>query len=76
MTCPPPVPALAAVVVDHGQHPEPAVIEMLSDNGSPYSAKDTQIFARQFGLKPCFTPVQSPQSDGISEAFVKTLKRD
>jgi transposase InsO family protein len=49
---------------------------MLSDNGSPYIAKDTQIFARQLGLKPCFTPVQSPQSNAISEAFVKTLKRD
>ena len=54
----------------------PAVIEMLTDNGSPYIAKDTQIFARQLGLKPCFTPVQSPQSTGISEAFVKALKRD
>lgn len=54
----------------------PAVIEMLTDNGSPYIAKHTQIFARQLGLKPCFTPVQSPQSNGIAEAFVKTLKRD
>ena len=34
------------------------------------------IFARQIGLKPCYTPVKSPQSNGISEAFVKTLKRD
>jgi len=54
----------------------PVVIEMLTDNGSPYIAKETQIFARQIGLKPCFTPVRSPQSNGISEAFVKTLKRD
>ncbi|XMO92495.1 IS3 family transposase (plasmid) [Paracoccus sp. ME4] len=54
----------------------PAIVEMLTDNGSPYIAKDTQIFARQLGLKPCLTPVQSPQSNGISEAFVKTLKRD
>ncbi|WP_374299840.1 IS3 family transposase, partial [Paracoccus sp. (in: a-proteobacteria)] len=54
----------------------PATIAMLTDNGPPYIAKDTQIFARQLGLKPCFTPVQSPQSNGISEAFVKTLKRD
>ena len=54
----------------------PAAIAMLTDNGPPYIAKDTQIFARQLGLKPCFTPVQSPQSNGISEAFVKTLKRD
>ena len=27
-------------------------------------------------LKPCFTLVKSPQSNGISEAFVKTLKCD
>lgn len=38
----------------------PAVVEMLSDNSSPYIARDAQIFARQLGLKPCFTPVRSP----------------
>jgi transposase InsO family protein len=67
---------LEAVECRFGSYRTPAVIEMLSDNGSPYIAKDTRIFARQLGLKPCFTPVQSPQSNGISEAFVKTLKRD
>ncbi|ARU02985.1 IS2 transposase TnpB [Yoonia vestfoldensis] len=67
---------LEAVERRFGDHRAPSVIEMLSDNGSPYIAKDTQIFARQLGLKPCFTPVRSPQSNGISEAFVKTLKRD
>lgn len=67
---------LKAVERRFGAYRAPSVIEMLSDNGSPYIAKDTQIFARQLGLKPCFTPVQSPQSNGISEAFVKTLKRD
>ena len=58
-----------------GAYRAPSVIEMLFDNGSPYIAKDTQIFARQLGLKPCFTPVRSPQGNGISEAFVKTLRR-
>jgi putative transposase len=67
---------LEAVERRFGAYRTPWVIEMLSDNGSPYIAKDTQIFARQLGLKPCFTPVQSPQSNGVSEAFVKTLKRD
>ena len=51
-------------------------VEVLSDNGSAYTAKDTRIFARQLGLTPCFTPVRSPQSNGVSEAFVHTLKRD
>ena len=49
---------------------------MLSDNGSAYTARETRIFARQLGLRPCFTPVRSPQSNGVSEAFVHTLKRD
>ena len=51
-------------------------IEMLTDNGAPYTARETRIFARQIGLRSCFTPVKSPQSNGISEAFVHTLKRD
>ena len=33
-------------------------------------------FAQDLGLVPCFTPVRSPESNGIAEAFVKTLKRD
>lgn len=61
---------LEAVERRFGAYRAPSVIEMLSDNGSPYIAKDTQIFARQLGLKPCFTPVQSPQSNGISLAIV------
>lgn len=67
---------LEAVERRFGTYRSPAVVEMLTDNGSPYIARDTQIFARQLGLKPCFTPVRSPQSNGMSEAFVKTLKRD
>ena len=67
---------LEAVEHRFGRCRAPSAIEMLSDNGPPYIAKETRIFARQLGLKPCFTPVQSPQSNGISEAFVKTLKRD
>ncbi|EYD76783.1 Mobile element protein [Rubellimicrobium mesophilum DSM 19309] len=67
---------LEAVEKRFGAHRAPQPVEMLSDNGSCYTAKDTRIFARQLGLKPCFTPVKSPQSNGISEAFVRTLKRD
>jgi len=54
----------------------PHPVEWLSDNGSIYTAKQTTAFATQLNLKPCFTPVASPQSNGMSEAFVKTLKRD
>jgi putative transposase len=54
----------------------PVEIEWLSDNGSPYIAGDTRRFAAGLGLKAITTPVQSPQSNGMAESFVKTFKRD
>jgi putative transposase len=51
-------------------------VEWLSDNGSPYTARQTRLFAQALNLTPCFTPVASPESNGLSEAFVKTFKRD
>lgn len=67
---------LEAVERRFGAFRAPSVIEMPSDNGSPYIAKGTRVFARQTGLRPRFTPARSPRGNGISEAFVKTLKRD
>lgn len=67
---------LEAVEIRFGSLRASSLVEMLSDNGSAYTARETRQFAQQIGLKPCFTPVQSPQSNGISEAFVHTLKRD
>jgi putative transposase len=54
----------------------PKPIEWLTDNGSCYTAAETRRFAKQLGLKPVTTPVTSPQSNGMAESFVKTLKRD
>ncbi len=54
----------------------PASIEWLSDNGSGYIAHETRAFASGIGLKPLTTPVCSPQSNGMAESFVKTMKRD
>jgi transposase InsO family protein len=51
-------------------------VEWLSDNGSAYTARDTSDTAAALGLRPCFTPPRSPESNGISEAFVRTLRRD
>ena len=51
-------------------------IEWLTDNGSCYIAHETKAFARMLGLRPVTTPVSSPQSNGMAESFVKTLKRD
>lgn len=55
-------------------HPHP--VQWLADNGSPYTAKDTVYFATALNLVACFTPPRSPESNGVCEAFVKTLKRD
>jgi putative transposase len=54
----------------------PQAVQWLADNGSAYAARETLEFAAALGLLPCFTPVRSPESNGVSEAFVKTLKRD
>jgi putative transposase len=54
----------------------PAPIEWLTDNGCRYVARGTRAFARDIGLIPRTTPVSSPQSNGMAEAFVRTLKRD
>jgi putative transposase len=54
----------------------PRPLEWLSDNGSPYTARDTRALARAIGLVPLTTPLESPQSNGMAEAFVKTFKRD
>lgn len=54
----------------------PGIIEWLTDNGSCYLAGETRRFARDIGLEPLTTPIESPQSNGMAEAFVKTIKRD
>jgi putative transposase len=54
----------------------PGRIEWLTDNGSCYLARETRRFAREVGLVPRTTPLESPQSNGMAEAFVRTLKRD
>jgi len=59
---------LEAVERRFGDCQAPHPVEVLADNGAPYTAKDTRIFARQLGPRPCFTPVKSPQSNGLSLA--------
>jgi putative transposase len=54
----------------------PVPIGLLSDNGSPYTASETRVMTRVIGLVPRTTPIESPQSNGMAEAFVKTFKRD
>jgi transposase InsO family protein len=54
----------------------PHAVQWLSDNGSVFAAHKTIEIALALNLVPCFTPVESPESNGMAEAFVKTLKRD
>lgn len=51
-------------------------VQWLTDNGSAYTAHDTRKFARELNLEPCTTAVSSPQSNGMAERFVKTMKED
>jgi putative transposase len=51
-------------------------VQWLTDNGSIYAAARTLDTAVALGLQPCFTPVESPESNGMAEAFVRTFKRD
>ena len=67
---------IACVERRFGSTRTPHSVEWLSDNGSAYIAKETRQIATALGLRLAFTPVRSPESNGISEAFVKTLKRD
>lgn len=67
---------LACVEARFGALRAPHPVQWLTDNGSAYAARDTLDFAIALSLVPCFTPVRSPESNGVSEAFVKTLKRD
>ena len=54
----------------------PRQIEFLTDNGSCYTDKKVRDHAKKLNLKPVTTPIESPQSNGMAESFVKTFKRD
>lgn len=51
-------------------------VEWLSDNGSYYIASNKRSFAHVLDLKLITIPVQSPQSNGMAESFVKAFERD
>jgi len=59
-----------------GELRAPHPVQWLSDNGSIFAAHKTIVIALALNLAPCFTPVESPESNGMAEAFVKTFKRD
>jgi transposase InsO family protein len=67
---------LETVEYRFGQAKVPRVVQWLSDNGSCYVSRETVSFGRELGLDIRTTPVRSPESNGMAEAFVKTFKRD
>jgi transposase InsO family protein len=54
----------------------PQIVEWLSDNGSCYTSHETVAFGSALRLVVCTTPPYSPESNGMAEAFVKTMRRD
>jgi transposase InsO family protein len=52
--------------------PEETSWPTLDYDGKTYALS----FARDVGLEPRTTPLESPQSNGMAEAFVRTIKRD
>ncbi|HHI3708831.1 TPA: IS3 family transposase [Escherichia coli] len=67
---------LGAVERRFGNELPASPVEWLTDNGSCYRANETRQFARMLGLEPKSTAVRIPESNGIAESFVKTIKRD
>ncbi|MDY8332937.1 IS3 family transposase [Escherichia coli] len=67
---------LGAVERRFGNELPASPVEWLTDNGSCYRANETRQFARMLGLEQKSKAVRSPESNGIAESFVKTIKRD
>ncbi|HIB1597004.1 TPA: IS3 family transposase [Salmonella enterica subsp. enterica serovar Muenchen] len=67
---------LGAVERRFGKSLPASPVEWLTDNGSAYRSHQTRQFARMVGLEPKHTAVRSPESNGMAESFVKTMKRD
>ena len=67
---------LESVEKRFGKDKTPRQIEFLSDRGAIYRAGETVQMGRRLGLKSCFTKAYTPQSNGMSESLVGTIKRD
>ncbi|EAQ6364954.1 IS3 family transposase [Salmonella enterica subsp. enterica serovar Oranienburg] len=67
---------LGAVERRFGNNLPTSSVEWLTDNGSAYRSHQTHQFARMAGLEPKHMAVRSPESNGMAESFVKTMKRD
>ena len=48
--------------------------EWLSDNGPPFNSSFVNVLSMKLGIKHCFTPPYHPESNGIVERFMSTLR--
>ena len=67
---------LEAVERRFGSVRAPRPIEHLSDNGQPLNSQGDTRLRHRAESRSLLHPVKSPESNGMSEAFVKTFKRD
>lgn len=67
---------IEAVEARFKQTRAPRMLQFLTDRGSIYRAEETRSLARSLNLQSCFTMAYSPESNGMAEALVKTIKRD
>lgn len=67
---------LKSVEKRFGKDKAPREIRYLSDRGSIYRETETVEMGKRLGLRSCFAKADSPQSKGMSESFVGTIKRD
>ncbi len=67
---------LEAVETRFGGMRAPVPVEMLSDNGSAYTARENTHLCQATGPQTLLHARPQPAVQRISEAFVHTLKRD
>lgn len=56
--------------------PEKGALQFLHDNGPEYIERNLREQVASWQIEDCSTPVYSPQSNGMCEAFNGTFKRD
>lgn len=57
-----------AIELRFGNRSPVGPIRWLTDNDSPYVAKEIRWFARQAGLVPLTTAINSPRPNGMAES--------
>lgn len=61
--------ALESIFVNYG-----IPTQLVSDNGPPFTSKEFVGFCEQLGIQCTKSPAYHPQSNGLAERFVQTVK--